>query len=155
MDQYEYTFVVPEDVAYDVGGRRVDCPVDNIPGDVKSASPCLDIGGETDLKYSDIIRHAQVIYMKGPLGKYEDRPFASGSSRVLSTFAGSRGYSVIGGGDTTSMFDHFSLDHDKIRHISLAGGALVRALAGEELPGVEVLKASYRNAEHRTAMGLK
>ncbi len=149
MDTYPGRFILPSDVAYLVDERRKAYSLEEIPEEAKSASPCFDIGRRTAQEYVTLITQAQVLYMKGPAGWYENREFNLGSQLLLFAFAGSDGYSVIGGGDTTAMLEHFRVGERKIDHISLAGGALVKALAGEDLPGMNVLRQSYVNPQHK------
>ncbi|MBU2472830.1 phosphoglycerate kinase, partial [Patescibacteria group bacterium] len=48
-------------------------------------------------------------------------------------------FSVVGGGDTIVLLEQLNL-LDQIDHISTGGGAMLKFLAGEKLPGIEALK---------------
>ena len=47
--------------------------------------------------------------------------------------------SIAGGGDTVAALSQSNYDKD-FTYISTAGGAFLELLAGEKLPGIEVLK---------------
>ncbi|MDP2864108.1 MAG: phosphoglycerate kinase, partial [bacterium] len=48
-------------------------------------------------------------------------------------------FSIIGGGETIEFINRIGLV-DKFSHVSTGGGAMLAFLAGEKLPGIEVLK---------------
>lgn len=125
--------IVPEDYI-DENGKKI----------ASAKLPCnkllLDIGPKTSKKYAEIIKKSKVIFGKGPMGKYEDKKFSKGTVVVLKAIAGSKGFSLIGGGNTTDAISRFKIPKKKFGHISLAGGALLEYMAGEKLPGLEVLK---------------
>lgn len=100
----------------------------------------LDIGPETSGNYGKILIESEVIFGKGPMGKYEDERFSNGTKDVLTAIANSGGFSLIGGGNTTDAIEKLKIPVEKFGHISLAGGALLEYIAGKELPGVEILK---------------
>ncbi|MBD3312252.1 phosphoglycerate kinase [archaeon] len=100
----------------------------------------FDIGPETIERYCKIIKKASSIFMKGTPGYSEDEKFALGTKKILKTIADSDSFSVIGGGHTRAAIDRFGISEEKFSHLSLSGGALMKFIAGKELPGVEVLK---------------
>jgi len=54
---------------------------------------------------------------------------------------------VVGGGDTSRAIGMYGLDEADFDHVSIAGGAYIRALTGAGLVGVEVLaRAAERRA---------
>ena len=154
IDQYPGKFVLPTDVAFIVDGERKEYAIGQIPEDISREHRCCDIGGHTIEQYQKIIRRAGLLYHKGPIGWYDRGIYSLGAIAIMSAFVDSSGYSIIGGGDTVSMLKQHNLDPRKIDNISLAGGALVKALAGEELPAVNVLRQSYANQEHRQLLGM-
>ena len=127
----------PMDLAVNDNGRK-EINVEQLPVD----NEILDIGEGTIGKYAEEIEKAEVVFMKGPLGKFEEKEFAKGSIEILKTIANSNCFSLIGGGHLTHVIESFSLEKDKFSHISLSGGALLKFLAGEKLPGLEVLKCT-------------
>src|SRR3989344_3872607 len=65
----------------------------------------LDIGLKTIKKYSDLIEKAKMIIWNGPVGYFEDERFAKGSKAIAKTILNSSSAAIIGGGETTSLFD--------------------------------------------------
>ena len=49
-------------------------------------------------------------------------------------------FSLLGGGHTSAAISELGMDKSDHVHVSLAGGAFLRYLLGEPLPGIEVLK---------------
>jgi phosphoglycerate kinase len=54
--------------------------------------------------------------------------------------AGSRAFSIAGGGDTLAAVDKYGIADD-VGYISTGGGAFLEFLEGKELPAVTALKA--------------
>jgi phosphoglycerate kinase len=155
LQGYPEVFVLPVDVAGGDGSARVLHKVEDVPEDF-----CVyDIGNETVGLYEETIEEViktnptgreVMVYIKGPVGAYDLSPeYNFGSSQLLSLIRQPRYrdkiYTVIGGGDTTAMLREFSIPESSLihKHISLAGGALIKMLAGETLPGVQALEESY------------
>ncbi len=104
-----------------------------------------DIGPETVKVYSDVIRRAGTVVMKGPAGVVEDERFRSGTVELVRAALESGAYTVFGGGHFNMIL---SLMPGELRaragHVSTAGGALLYMLAGKRLPGVAALDKSWR-----------
>ena len=98
----------------------------------------LDIGPETSKLYSKIISDSKLIIWNGPMGLFEKEGFAGGTKEITKAVAGSRGYSIIGGGDTITAVEKFGYA-DQMDYICTGGGAMLEFLSGENLPGLEVL----------------
>ena len=99
----------------------------------------LDIGKETVEKYLDVIKKAKTIIWNGPVGKFEDSQYAAGSVAVANAVARSKAFSVIGGGETTQLVSRLGL-LKKFSFVSTGGGAMLKFLAGHELPGLTALE---------------
>lgn len=138
LDQYGDRIHLPVDLAYASGDNgRQEVAVTGIA----KTEAYLDVGQETIAGYADIIDESAAVFVKGALGVFEDERFSDGTVGVLEAIANTEAYSVVGGGDTSRAIDLYGLDPAAFDHISIAGGAYVHALAGEELPGVTVLKS--------------
>jgi phosphoglycerate kinase len=113
--------------------------VDEIPPDAL----ILDIGSKTISKISDILQEMSTVIWCGPLGLFELNPFQTGTVSVakeISTLTKNKKIiSVAGGGDTVAALSQSNYNKD-FTYISTAGGAFLELLAGEKLPGLEVLR---------------
>jgi phosphoglycerate kinase len=128
------------DLAYEgPDGERAEVAVDDI--DEKTAG-YLDVGSETVAAYEPLVRESDGVFVKGALGVFEDERFADGTVGVLEAIAETDCFSVVGGGDTSRAIEMYGLSEDDFSHVSIAGGAYIRALTGEPLPAVEVLEAA-------------
>jgi len=135
LEKYPDVIVVPFDVAVEVGGRRREVSVDELPVNY----PIYDIGAKTVEAYAEIIKNAKSIVLSGPVGVYENKEFVFGTKGVFEEVANSEGFSLAGGGHTVAALRELGLS-DKISYISTAGGALIEFLMGKKLPGVIALE---------------
>jgi phosphoglycerate kinase len=126
------------DLAYeDDDGERAEVAVADV--DEKDRS-YLDVGSGTVADYEPVIRDSEAVFVKGALGVFEDERFADGTVGVLEAIAETDCFSVVGGGDTSRAIELYGLDEDDFSHVSIAGGAYIRALTGQPLAAVELLK---------------
>lgn len=98
----------------------------------------LDIGPETAAHYADIIENSALIIWNGPMGVFEMEPFENGTKTVTEAVARTKGYTIIGGGDSAAAVHQFNLA-DQMDHMSTGGGASLEFMEGKILPGVDVL----------------
>ncbi len=128
----------PEDVAVAVDGERREIPV----AQLKPNQPAYDIGEKTAEKYSEQIKNARTVIMKGPAGLYENKAFAKGTRDIFEAISHSKAYSLLGGGHTSAAISEVGIDRKTMSnaHVSLAGGAFLRYFIDKHLPGIEVLK---------------
>jgi phosphoglycerate kinase len=128
------------DLAYEgADGERAEVAVGDID---EKTTGYLDVGSETVADYEPPIRDSDAVFVKGALGVFEDERFADGTVGVLEAIAETDCFSVVGGGDTSRAIEMYGLSEDDFSHVSIAGGAYIRALTGEPLPAVEVLEAA-------------
>jgi len=127
--------LLPTDLASERDGGRTEFAVD---GDRKD-HPFLDVGSDTVDRYGSVIEDSSVVFVKGALGVFEDERFADGTVGVLESIASTDCFSVVGGGDTSRAIELYGIDEDYFSHVSIAGGAYVRALTGESLAAVDML----------------
>jgi phosphoglycerate kinase len=126
------------DLAYeDENDERAESRVDVI---TEKDRAFLDVGSETVATYDPIIRDSEAVFVKGALGLFEDERFAVGTVGVLEAIADTDCFSVVGGGDTSRAIEMYDLSEEDFSHVSIAGGAYIRALTGEPLVAVELLK---------------
>lgn len=98
----------------------------------------LDIGPESRNSYEEIILNSNLIVWNGPMGVFEMEQFANGTKSVANALSKTKGYSIIGGGDSAAAVEQFSLSK-QMDHISTGGGASLEFMEGKELPGIKEL----------------
>ena len=126
------------DLAYeDESDERAEISVEDIDEKDKGY---LDIGSDTVAEYDPVIRDSEAVFVKGALGLFEDERFSNGTVGVLEAISETECFSVVGGGDTSRAIEMYGLDEDDFGHVSIAGGAYIRALTGASLVGVEMLE---------------
>ena len=111
-------------------------------GSIPAGHMGLDIGPRTRELYAEIIGDSATIVWNGPMGVFEMEAFSGGTLAVASAMADSRGFTVIGGGDSAAAVRILEVDHNKFDHISTGGGAGLEFLEGKKLPGLTVLEGN-------------
>jgi phosphoglycerate kinase len=100
----------------------------------------LDIGPDSAKSLAAALKKAGTIVWNGPVGVFEKEPFAKGTETLAKAIAGSKAFSIAGGGDTVAAIHKFKIDK-RIGYISTAGGAFLEFLEGKKLPAVAALEA--------------
>ncbi|MBB5149433.1 phosphoglycerate kinase [Ureibacillus thermosphaericus] len=124
--------VVAKEFSPDAEAKVVD--IDQIPEDYMG----LDIGPKTAEKYAEVINNSNLIIWNGPMGVFEMDKFANGTKKVAEAMAETKGYTIIGGGDSAAAVEKFNLA-EKMDHISTGGGASLELMEGKILPGIAAL----------------
>jgi phosphoglycerate kinase len=125
--------VVAEAFAEDAAHRVV--PVDAIPDDMMG----LDIGPASVADFATAINEAASVFWNGPMGVFEWEAFRAGTAGVAAALADTKGFTVIGGGDSVAAIRLLGRE-DQISHVSSGGGAGLELLEGKELPGIKALE---------------
>lgn len=130
---------VDEDVATLLEGLDLADPKLVIPHDFHwGDGKILDIGPESIKKFEGIISQASMVIWNGPVGLFEDRRFALGTSSLAKAIANSQATSILGGGDTIAAINQFGVA-DRFTFVSTGGGAMLAFLSGEKLPALDAL----------------
>ncbi len=109
------------------------------PQDVKIENgEILDIGKKTIENYSSIIKKAKTIIWNGPMGYIENEKYQNGTVSLARAIGKSRDFSIVGGGETTSLILKKHLEKN-IKFLSIGGGAMLWYLSGKKMPGLEAL----------------
>lgn len=125
--------VVAKEFSNDAETKVVD--VNEIPEDWMG----LDIGPKTAEQFKEVILNSKLIIWNGPMGVFEMDKFANGTKAVAEAMAETKGYTVIGGGDSAAAVEKFNVA-DKMDHISTGGGASLELMEGKYLPGIVALQ---------------
>lgn len=137
-------------------GEKILLPVDhvvsseensysNVTGDIPNGMSGFDIGIETSRIYSSEIggNGFGTIFWNGPMGLFEVGQFANGTMNVARSMALAfwRGaMTLVGGGDTIAALKKSGVSESEVTHLSTGGGATLRFLAGDKMPGIEALE---------------
>jgi phosphoglycerate kinase len=112
--------------------------VDKIPDNWEG----LDIGPETEALFAGIIKQSKTILWNGPTGVFEFDNFTHGSRSVgeaVVEATANGAFSLVGGGDSVACVNKFGLA-DGVSYVSTGGGALLEAIEGKVLPGIEAIR---------------
>jgi len=137
MGSYLDRMVLPVDVHMKnlETGETQFAPADGI----KPGWDALDIGPQTQKKYADIVRQADVVFWNGPMGYFEEPPFDAGTLALAQAMGECSGYNVVGGGDSVAAITQMGLA-EQMDHVSTGGGASLEFIENNGiLPAVEAL----------------
>lgn len=102
----------------------------------------LDVGPKTEQLFADVIKQSKTILWNGPTGVFEFENFAHGSKVVGEAIVEATkngAFSLVGGGDSVACVNKFGLA-DGVSYVSTGGGALLEAIEGRVLPGIEAIR---------------
>ena len=129
-----------------VSASTVNPSVTLVKGDIPDGFIGYDIGIETIQQYSTEIGENRdgTVFWNGPMGMFEMPMFSNGTiniakSMALAFWRGSK--TLIGGGDTLEAMKRAGVSEAEVSHVSTGGGATLRFLAGDEMPGIYILSA--------------
>jgi phosphoglycerate kinase len=125
--------VVAEQI--DAKSRGEVVSIDSIPPNKRIA----DIGPQTIKDFSRELQFSKTVFWNGPVGVEEIAQFAGGTKKLAELLARLGATVIIGGGSTAEVINAMGLA-DKVTFVSTGGGASLKFLGGEELPGVVALR---------------
>ncbi|MGW0965507.1 phosphoglycerate kinase [Streptomyces sp. NPDC002516] len=100
----------------------------------------LDIGPKTGALYAAKLADAETVFWNGPMGVFEHPDYAEGTKAVAQALVDSKGFTVVGGGDSAAAVRTLGFDENAFGHISTGGGASLEYLEGKTLPGLAALE---------------
>ncbi|MGB7705936.1 MAG: phosphoglycerate kinase [Nitrososphaeraceae archaeon] len=153
FDEEHYDWVKKALSSY---GDKILLPVDHIvsseensfstvTGDIPDGMSGFDIGNETSMMFSSEIggNGFGTIFWNGPMGMFEVSQFSAGTMSVAKSMALAfwRGaMTLVGGGDSIAALKKSGVSENEVTHLSTGGGATLRFLAGDKMPGIEALE---------------
>lgn len=146
LDEFGDRLLLPEDVVGLGPGGKIGDPaaggeVRNFGRSLPDGWMGLDVGPGTAAAFGEVILEARTILWNGPMGVFEDPRFEAGTRAVADAVAESRGFSVIGGGDSAAAIAQFGLSAE-VDHISTGGGASLELIEQGDLPGLAALRSA-------------
>ena len=125
--------VVADRFAEDASARVVAAT--KMPGDGFG----LDIGPVSAGLFASVVAGAGAVFWNGPMGVFEWESFRAGTEILARALAASSAFTIAGGGDSVAALRALGLE-DQISHVSTGGGAGLRFLEGDPLPGLVALE---------------
>ncbi|MCL5746882.1 MAG: phosphoglycerate kinase [Patescibacteria group bacterium] len=98
-----------------------------------------DITEKTAENFLQVCQAAQTVVWNGPMGLIEEEEYQKGTNILAEGLGSLSSYRIVGGGDTLGFLKEKNI-LDKFSFVSTGGGAMLEFLAGEKLPGIEILK---------------
>jgi len=101
----------------------------------------LDIGPKAVEKFTEIVTTSKSLVWNGPMGVFELSSFANGTAQIAEAVvdATQKGaFSLIGGGDSVAAINKAG-KADQVSFVSTGGGAMLKLLEGDVLPGVAAI----------------
>jgi len=106
--------------------------------DIQADKSIFDIGPKTIELFSKELNNCKTVFWNGPMGIYEQPQFVKGTQAMANLLANSEATTIIGGGSTAEIVYEMGLA-DKMSFVSTGGGASLKFLSGNVMPGVEAL----------------
>ena len=116
-------------------GSRVDKNIDEFT----DRDIGVDISMSTIKEFESILLKSKTVFWNGPMGIFENANYKLGTQSITEIVSNLNAYTVVGGGDSVSAIQMFS-NLSKFNHISTGGGASLKYLEGNQLPGVNIYK---------------
>ena len=142
LSTFSDKIILPTD--HVVASSPTDGSASVVRGDIPDNMAGFDIGNETIERYSFEVggEGSGTVFWNGPMGLFEIGLFVNGTinigkSMALAFWRGST--TLIGGGDTLEAMKKAGVSEGEVSHVSTGGGATLRFLAGDEMPGLSAL----------------
>lgn len=139
LDITDVKLHLPVDVLVCAGRQNLDSCRCGSVGLVQEGESIFDIGPDTEEIFAQVIKTAKMVIWNGSMGVFENDSFAHGTQVIAQAIADSSAFTVVGGGETTAYMKKIGFI-ERFSFVSTGGGAMLKFLAGEMLPGIEALK---------------
>ncbi len=142
LSSYGDKILLPSD--HVCAATPTDTSVTMVSGDIPTSMSAFDIGSETVERYSAEVgsNGGGALFWNGPMGMFEIKAFANGTVHIAKSMALAYwrgGKTLIGGGDTLEAMKRAGVAENEVSHVSTGGGATLRYLAGDNMPGLVIL----------------
>ena len=143
LEENREKIVLPVDLAKQASGRKEI--------KVAEAEDCRfkDIGSETVQQFKQEMQGSDAVLVKGSPGVFEEEEFQKGTRELLEHIKGLNGFTLVGGGTTGKAAEQLGIGKEGFNHVSISGGAYLRALTGEELAAVKALRKNKVSIDRR------
>ncbi len=142
LAQYRKHILLPEDHVIAANAEQRD-RLQLVHREIPAGFMGLDIGRDTSLTFAhELLQGTGTIFWNGPLGAFEVDECADGTvdiARAMALAHWRGAFTVVGGGDTVAAVRKAEVLETEISHVSTGGGASLKFIGGEELPGIAVL----------------
>lgn len=101
----------------------------------------LDIGPKAVERFTKVVTTSKSLVWNGPMGVFELSNFANGTSQIAEAVVKATqngAFSLIGGGDSVAAINKAG-KADQVSFVSTGGGAMLKLLEGDVLPGVAAI----------------
>jgi phosphoglycerate kinase len=138
-DNYHVNILLPVDVVVTdkVNGSTVGQVV--AVNAITSNQIIVDIGPKTVDIFREELKRSKTIFWNGTMGIAEIPQFAKATQALAQLLPKLKAMTIVGGGSTAETITTLGLA-DKITFVSTGGGASLKFLGGEQLPGIVALR---------------
>jgi len=138
LKKYEDKVILPVDVICndefkDVKGKEKDI------NEIDFNEMGLDIGSKTVKLYEKHLNDAKTVLWNGPLGVYEFENYSHGTDEILTFLTQNSIKTIVAGGDIVAAASKNNYT-EKLYHVSTGGGATLKYLEKEQMPGLEYIE---------------
>jgi len=137
LSTYKDKIVLPLDFNVSISLESNDS-INKSISDILDNECGYDIGSKTIELFKENLSGAKRVLINGPVGVFEDKRYAVGTSEIYKCLVDNNIKTLIGGGDSASSVNNLGFTN-KFYHVSTGGGATLEYLEGKGLPGLEVI----------------
>jgi len=128
--------LTPVDLALSTLGSRDEINLTDFP----VYQTIHDLGEKTIDNYSNIIKKAEVIFLKGLPGNYKEEYFDSGTETLLKTIESTKAEIFVVGEETLEALDYFNIDSKNFKFTSKNSESVFCFLNEEKFPALDIIK---------------
>ena len=128
-----------------ISSSPTDTSFSVVKGDIPDGMVAYDIDNDNSRRISTEVGGSGIgtVFWNGPMGMFEKGQYANGTiniakSMALAFWRGTK--TLVGGGDTLEAMKIAGVSESEVSHVSAGGGATLRFLAGDGMPGVQAIQ---------------